>query len=298
MKIIFSKKFMYHNDPNHIENKSRLFDLLKIIKKEGYEKPYKINKKVYKLLSLAHSWKYIKKIKKYFKYANKNKKIVYIDEDTYISPYSYLSSFSSIMAAVKALDIIEKEKQIFIPTRPPGHHAGRDGKVDSTLGFCIFNNIAFLAIYARKRYNNILVLDIDIHHGNGTEDILKNVKNINFISTYAKGIYPFPGNSKNIENIYKYPLDFGTDDKKYLEIFRKIMIDIENINPKIILVSLGFDMHYLDPLSVFKITIETYKKIFEYLLPYKVIYLLEGGYNRKVIYEGILELIKLWKSSS
>jgi len=293
MKIIFSKAFMYHNDPNHIENKDRLKPIIRLIREEKIEylRPYKLDKKIYKILSLAHSWKYIKRIKKIFREAYTNKKIIYIDEDTYISPKSYLSAFYSVLAGIKAVDLIEKEKAIFIPTRPPGHHAGKNGRVSSTQGFCIFNNIAIAAMYARKKYR-VLILDIDIHHGNGTEDIVKNKKNVFYISTHAKNYYPFTG-KESYSNIYNYPLEWGIDDKDYIELFRReIEKRIEEISPDIILVSLGYDMHVKDPLSVFKITEKTYEYIFSYLKKYRVIYFLEGGYNGDIIYRISKILLK------
>jgi len=284
---------MYHNDPNHIENKNRLKPIIRLLKEEKikYEKPYKLNKKIYKILSLAHSWKYIRMIKRILKEAYNSKKIIYIDEDTYVSPKSYLSSFYSVLAGIKAIDLIEKEDKIFIPTRPPGHHAGRDGKVNSTQGFCIFNNIAITAMYARKKYR-VLILDIDIHHGNGTEDIVRNKKNVFYISTHAKNYYPFTGN-ESYSNIYNYPLEWGISDKEYIELFRReIEEKIKEIDPDMVLVSLGYDMHFEDPLSVFKVTEESYKYIFDFLKKYKCIYFLEGGYNKDIIYRISKILLK------
>lgn len=292
MKIIFSKAFMYHNNPKHIENRDRLRPIIRLIKEEKikYERPYNLNRKIYRFLSLAHSWKYIKKINRIFKKAYKKRKIIYIDKDTYISPRSYLSSFYSVLSGIKAIDI--EEERIFIPTRPPGHHAGRNGKVNSTQGFCIFNNIAIAAMYARKKYRT-LILDVDIHHGNGTEDIIKNKKNVFYISTHARDYYPFTG-YESYSNIINYPLDWGTDDKEYIKVFKnEIEQKIKEIDPDIILISLGLDMHVKDPLSVFKVTEESYKYVFKSLGGYKTIYFLEGGYNEEVIYIIVKHLLKL-----
>jgi len=285
MKIIFSKAFMYHNDPDHIENRKRLRPIIKLIREEKveYERPYKLDKKIYKILSMAHSWKYIRYIKRVFREAYTNRRIIYIDGDTYISPKSYLSAFYSVLAGIKAIDLIEEEDRIFVPTRPPGHHAGRDGKAGPTQGFCIFNNVAIAAMYARKKYR-VLILDIDIHHGNGTEDIVKDKKNVFYISTHAKNYYPLTGD-RSYSNIYNYPLEWGITDKEYVELFKSEIVErIKEIDPDIVLVSLGYDMHIEDPLSVFRVTEESYKYVFEYLKRYKTIYFLEGGYNVNIIY--------------
>ncbi len=100
-------------------------------------------------------------------------------------------SFYSILKSVEGvLESIEiNEKYIFIPPGPPGHHVPRNPlNNDKTLGFCIFNNIAIAGRFARKRYRNVLIFDIDLHHVNGTQDIIENKKNINYISTHAKNI--------------------------------------------------------------------------------------------------------------
>lgn len=295
MIVIFSKKFAYHNDSSHIENNRRIKTIYRAIKESDVkiEKPYKFNKKIYKIINLAHSWKYIKNIKKKMLYSFKNRKILYIDSDTYISPLSYYSVFSSVLSVIKAINIIKEHEKIFIPTRPPGHHAGKNGLANITQGFCIFNNVAIGAMYARKKYR-VLILDIDIHHGNGTEEIVRDKKNIFFISTHAKGIYPFTGLS-SYKNIINYPLEYGTNDKKYIEIFQEILNKIKEIDPDIIFVSLGFDMHHKDPLSVFNVTLDSYKFVFEKLKDFRVIYVLEGGYNLNVLYEGTRILLNIYK---
>ncbi|MGC9079459.1 MAG: hypothetical protein ACP5G1_01840 [Nanopusillaceae archaeon] len=292
MIIFYSKYFRYHNDKRHIENNNRVKIIEKIIKNK-YKKIGKIRKDIYRYISLAHSFKYIKKIKRISKYSMKNNKIVYIDDDTYISPLSYYSILKSVEGILESVE--SNEKFIFVPTRPPGHHAGRNGINNISQGFCIFNNVAIGALYARKFYRSVLILDIDIHHGNGTQEIVENKKKIFFISTHAKNIYPLTGLESG-NNYFNFPLDWKTDDKTYIDIFKsKIIPIIEEINPEIIFVSLGFDMHKDDPLSVFNVTLKSYEYIFNYLKKFnKVIYVLEGGYNLEVIFNGVKMLIDIY----
>ena len=292
MIVLYSKYLEYHNDKNHIENNKRIKVIKKLIK-DKYKKIRKIRKDIYRYIHLAHSWKYIRKIKKISRFSFENNKIIYLDQDTYISPLSYFSILKSVEGVLESIE--SKEKYIFIPTRPPGHHVGKNGINNITQGFCIFNNVAIGALYARKIYKNVLILDIDLHHGNGTQEIIENKKNIYYISTHAKNIYPFTGLESG-NNYFNFPLDFGTDDLTYIKLFKeKIIPIIEGINPEIILVSLGFDMHKDDPLSVFNITLDSYNFVFEYLRKYnKVVYVLEGGYNTRVIYDGINNLIKTY----
>ena len=293
MLILYSKYLLYHNDPNHIENNRRLLVIKKLIKND-YKKIGRIRKDIYRYINYAHSWKYIRMIKRIWKDSYKNNRIIYLDSDTYISPLSFYSVLKSVEGVLKSIEI--NDKYIFIPTRPPGHHVPRNPlNNNKSLGFCIFDNIAIAGMYARKRYKNVLIFDIDLHHGNGTQDVIENKKNIYYISTHAKNIYPNTGlESEN--NYFNFPLDFNIDDNYYIDLLKnEIFPIIEEISPEIILVSLGFDMHKKDPLSVFNITLKSYEYIFNYLKKFnKVIYILEGGYNERVIYNGISRLLKIY----
>jgi len=172
-------------------------------------------------------------------------------------------------------------------------HAGREGLARApTQGFCIFNNVAIGAIYASEKYK-VCILDIDLHHGNGTEDIVAYKDNIIYISIHAKKIYPGTG-YESYANIYNFPLDPGIDNKIYIETVDKVFKIIESYRPDLILVSLGFDAHMDDPLSVFNIDLEPYKYVFEKLKEYWTIFVLEGGYNLKVLYEGSCTLYDIF----
>jgi len=298
MIVIYDKIFKRHKAPDHIERPSRLKAIIKAAKEENIkiEKPYSLSKKIFKYLNLAHSWGYIKTIRKIFKEAYINRKIIYIDSDTYISPWTWKASYKAVFSVIKAIDLSKEFDKIFCVVRPPGHHAGKEGIANTiSQGFCIFNNVAIGSMYAKKYYKKILILDIDLHHGNGTEDIVKNNKKIKFISIHAKNIYPGTG-YESYNNIYNFSLELGSGDKEYIYVLEnKIFPIIEEYNPDIILVSLGFDAHKEDPLSPLNVTLESYKKIFEFLKKFKVIYVLEGGYNLKILYQGSKLLFSLNK---
>lgn len=300
LKIITGKEFVYHKAKEHIERPSRIKAIMKTLNELGieYKKPPKIYEyNIYKLLKLAHSWKYIKIIKKLLNESYKTGETIYVDGDTYISPLTWISIFKSINTIAKSVDdIIENNHHIFAAIRPPGHHAGINGIANSiSQGFCIFNNAAIAAIYAKKKgFRNIIILDVDIHHGNGTEDIIRNVKNISYISIHSTKIYPGTG-YYSYNNIINYPLEPGTTDKEYIKTLNTVFQHIDNIDPDFIVISLGFDAHKNDPLSTFNITLQPYKKLFEYLSKKdKVLYVLEGGYSLKTLKLGIIELAKIY----
>ncbi|HIP90019.1 MAG TPA: histone deacetylase family protein [Candidatus Nanopusillus sp.] len=296
MLVIYSKDFSLHNDPNNIENAMRLRVIEKAIKqlKPKIKKPSSISKRIIKYIELAHDKEYVYHIREFFHEAYKKNKIIYIDGDTYISPLTWKSAYKSVMGVIRAINLIDKYNKVFVPTRPPGHHAGRFGIANTiSQGFCIFNNVAIGALYAKnKEFNKILILDIDLHHGNGTEDIIRNIENIYYISLHSKYIYPGTG-MESYDNIYNFPLEPQTTDTEYMKILEnKVSKLISSIDPNLILVSLGFDTHMRDPLSTFNVTFRSYKRIFDILRSYRVVYILEGGYNLNVLYRGTRLLIK------
>jgi len=226
-------------------------------------------------------------MRRIFKEAYIKRKRIYIDSDTYISPWIWRSSYKAVLSVIKAVDLLKEVDKIFCVVRPPGHHAGREGLVNTvSQGFCIFNNAAIGAKYAKRFYSKVLVFDVDLHHGNGTEDIVKYDKNIKFISIHSSGIYPGTG-YQSYENIYNFPINPGSNDEDYIKLLdEEVFPIIKEYDPDIVLVSLGFDAHKDDPLSTLNITLESYRRLFEFLKDYKVIYILEGGYNLGVLYEG------------
>ena len=296
MLVIYSKDFSLHDDQNHIENAKRLGAIERAIKqlKPKIKKPYPISKRVIKYIELAHDKEYIYRIRKFFHEAYKKNKIIYIDGDTYISPLTWKSAYKSVMGVIRAIDLVDKYNKIFIPTRPPGHHTGRFGVANTiSQGFCIFNNVAIGALYAKnKGFEKIVILDIDLHHGNGTEDIVKNLENIYYISLHSKYIYPGTG-TESYNNIYNFPLEPQTSDTEYIKILESNVSKIlSSINPDLIFVSLGFDAHKEDPLSTLNITFRSYKTLFNIVKSHKVIYVLEGGYHLGILYKGTKLLIK------
>ena len=295
MLAIYSKDYLLHKAPNHIERPLRLRPILRALQEENVsiKKPYPISKRVLKYISLAHDLEYVSKIRKCFRLAKKENKIVFIDGDTYISPLSYKSAYKAVLGVVRAVKLVEKYGWIYVVCRPPGHHAGRCGVANTiSQGFCIFNNVAIGALYARsKGYDRVLILDIDLHHGNGTEDILKGKEGVVYCSIHASGIYPGTG-YESYNNVYNFPVEPGSGNNEYLRILSHIFDVIEKYSPELVLVSLGFDAHRNDPLSPLNVTSKVYQMVFKELKKYPTIYVLEGGYNISVLYKGTKLLAK------
>ncbi len=287
MIAFFHKYFLFHK-AEHIERPARALAAYKALKESNVKiiKPKLLEEgKVKEYLYLIHDKNYVDKI---WDLLNKRKEI-WLDSDTYISPRTKESIIASVSSVVQAVELLKDEDKIIILNRPPGHHSGYHGLANGTLGFCIFNFAALAAVLLGKA----IILDIDLHHGNGTEDIIRGKGGLYYISTHAKGIYPGTG-YESYENIYNFPLEWYTSDEEYINIFNRIKETIEDLNIENIVVSLGWDAHKKDPLSVLNLTLKSYKYVFEFLKPYKVIFILEGGYNLRVIYKGYKLLAKVF----
>ena len=212
-----------------------------------------------------------------------------LDGDTVISPGSKKATFDAAGSIITAIDGIQNKvfKNAFCNVRPPGHHSNQN----KAAGFCILNNVAIGAKYLlnKYKYNKIAILDFDVHHGNGTQDIFYNNKNVLFISTHQYPYYPGTGSEKekgNFNNICNIPLPAGTNSEEYLNAFEFALKRLNEFQPEFILISAGFDGHVLDPLAQFKLNTEDYYEITKRLLETskkftggKVVSILEGGYD-------------------
>ncbi len=289
-KIIYTDLFLKHNKDGHPENKYRLISITNYLKKKNLFKnvlhPDKADENI---LKLAHTEELIERVRRFSMYE------MNLDLDTYTNKHSFEVSLYAVGALINAVNNIKENRFIFCLVRPPGHHATRD----QSMGFCLFNNIAIGAKYARnKGFKRIAILDIDVHHGNGTQDILYE-DDILFISIHSSRLYPGTGfideigrNEGEGYNV-NIPLPPGTDDRNYIYVFENIVENIlKQFKPDLILVSAGYDTHYKDPLGNFLLTNYSYYKIFRFLSNYKVIVSLEGGYNLEAISLAVYTSIK------
>jgi acetoin utilization deacetylase AcuC-like enzyme len=159
------------------------------------------------------------------------------------------------------------------------------------MGFCIYNNVAIGAKYLlnKYKYKKVAIIDFDVHHGNGTQDIFYENENVLFISTHQYPYYPGTGSEQEkgkFDNIYNIPLPAGTNSEEYLNAFEFALKKLEKFKPEFILISAGFDSHSKDPLAQFKLETEDFyiitKRILETSKNFchgKVVSILEGGYD-------------------
>jgi acetoin utilization deacetylase AcuC-like enzyme len=212
--------------------------------------------------------------------------LAYLDPDTAMNRYSLKAAYRAAGAVILATDLVmeERVKNAFCSVRPPGHHAERD----RAMGFCLFNNIAAGAAHALEAYalERIAIIDFDVHHGNGTEDIFRNDPRVMMASIFQHPFYPYSGVAGRSERMVNVPLAAGSGG----EIFRKVisqfwMPELERFKPQMLFVSAGFDAHQDDELASLNLVEEDYawvtEKIREAAQKYasgRIVSALEGGY--------------------
>lgn len=273
-KIIFSEKCLEYGK-FHIESPERVKIAAKILKERGYEflEPEPASEK--DLLSV-HEVDYIEKLKR--------GEIEDPDTPAYENIYEYarLSAGGAILAA---------KVGGFSLMRPPGHHVGKHGKAlgVQTKGFCYLNNIAIAIKYLGKPS---LILDIDGHHGNGTEEIFLGDKNVIYLSLHRSPFYPGTG-LESRENCFNFPLEADCGEETYLKTLDKALRKIDLRKIEMIAVSAGFDGHRGD-LASLGLTERTFGEIGKRLAKLKkyTFFVLEGGYIGQNVGQDISELIQ------
>ena len=251
-----------------------------------------------KILKKVHGSDYIESVENSFP----SNGLKFLDGDTIISPGSKKATYDAVGSIIKAVDGVQskKFKNAFCAVRPPGHHSEKN----KAMGFCIFNNAAIGAQYLieKYKYNRIAIIDFDVHHGNGTQDIFYNNKKVLYISTHQYPFYPGTGSENEkgkFNNIFNIPLPAGTSSENYFEAYNHVLKKIDQFRPEFLIFSAGFDAHQDDPLAQFKlksgdfyeITRRTLLTANKYINK-KVVSILEGGYDLNALAESADEHIK------
>jgi acetoin utilization deacetylase AcuC-like enzyme len=240
-------------------------------------------------LNKTHSKDYINHVKHSFP----KKGLVFLDGDTIVSPGSKDATKDAAGSIITAIDGVQNKefKNAFCAVRPPGHHAEKD----KAMGFCVYNNVAVGANYLieKYKYNKIAIIDFDVHHGNGTQDIFYNNEKVMYISTHQYPYYPGSGSEKEtgkFNNVLNIPLEAGTTSEEYLNAYENVLSKVKQFKPEFLLFSAGFDAHIDDPLAQLRLSSEDFYKITKRTLEYsksfcdgRVVSILEGGYDLKAL---------------
>ena len=294
-----SSCLLKNNGTNHPERKERLEIVLKSIK-EIKEINITIKDSLIANIndiSLVHPKEYISNIFSLIP----NKGLIGVEKepyaDTFLCQYSKDAILSSCGAGIAAANSIinENKKRIFCAVRPPGHHA----ETNRANGFCFINNAAVTARYLQRNYNidKIAIIDFDVHHGNGTQEIFFNDKTVFYGSIHESPLFPGSGSEKErgVGNIFNAPISSGTNGKDFIKVFKeKILYNLINFKPEIIIISAGFDAHKRDPLAHINLESKDFFYISKELIEIankfskgRVISFLEGGYDLLALSESI-----------
>lgn len=227
--------------------------------------------------------------------------IVHIDDDTAMNPFTYQAALRAAGAAVIAVDLVMagKVENAFCNIRPPGHHAERA----RAMGFCIFNNVAVGTAHALVKHNlqRVAILDFDVHHGNGTENIFHNDPRVMLCSTFQHPFYPNCGTDSGNTHIINVPLAAGSGG----DVFRAAVTEhwlpaLESFKPEFLLISAGFDAHRDDDMAMLKLNEADYawvtaelKYVAEKFAQRRIVSLLEGGYELHALGRSVAAHIKV-----
>jgi len=286
--LITSDTYQNHNTgEGHPEKIDRVTAVIENFKKLDnknlvWKKPSNFEQSI---LIKTHTKDYIKQVNLSFPQSG----LKFLDGDTVVSPGSKDATKDAVGSIISAIDGVEKKefKNAFCCVRPPGHHAEKE----KAMGFCIFNNVAVGANYLieKYKYKKIAIIDFDVHHGNGTQDIFYNDKNVLYISTHQYPYYPGSGSEKEngkYNNVLNIPLEAGTTGNEYLNAYEKVLDKLKEFKPEFLLFSAGFDAHIDDPLAQLRLSSEDFYKITKRTLevskPFcngNIVSILEGGYD-------------------
>ena len=290
--IVTTDTYLNHNTgQGHPENADRVSIVIENFKKKKFiwKKPKKFDSKY---LKITHNSNYVNEVEKSFP----KKGLFFLDGDTIISPGSKDASSDAVGSIITAIDGVKNKEfnNAFCAVRPPGHHAEKN----KAMGFCIYNNIAVGAHYLIEKYKlkKIAIIDFDVHHGNGTQDIFYNNEKVLYISTHQ---YPYyPGSGSNNEkgkhnNVLNIPLPAGTNSEEYLNAYEHVLKKLIEFKPEFVLFSAGFDAHKDDPLAQLQLKSKDFYDLTKRTLELvksscngNVVSILEGGYDLNALKES------------
>jgi acetoin utilization deacetylase AcuC-like enzyme len=293
--LVISDTYQNHNTgeghPEKIDRVTAVIDNFRKLDNKNliWKKPTNFDQD---LLIKTHSLDYINQVQKSFPQNGFN----FLDGDTVVSPGSKDATKDAVGSILTAIEGVQNKdfKNAFCAVRPPGHHAEKE----KAMGFCIYNNVAVGANYLieKYKYNKIAIIDFDVHHGNGTQDIFYDNEKVLYISTHQYPYYPGSGSEKEkgkYNNIFNIPLEAGTTAVEYLNAYEQVLNKLKEFKPEFLLFSAGFDAHIDDPLAQLRLDSEDFytltKRTLEISKPFcngNVVSILEGGYDLKALQES------------
>ncbi len=309
MPVLYTDQvFLKHDTGDHPESSDRLKSIVGRLEQTGLIGKFtrgEIRKATRDQLERVHSGKHIDRIRQFAASGGGR-----IESDTVVSPESYEVALQAAGTACDAVDQVlgDTHRLACSLSRPPGHHA----RTNDAMGFCLFNNVAVAAQHAiaKHKLNRVLVIDWDVHHGNGTQEIFYEEEQVTFFSAHRFPFYPGTGDDsetgsgKGLGTVFNLPVEFGTSRGDYHSAFEQMLNDsAKRCRPELILVSAGFDAHKLDPIGSLGLETEDFARLTESVLNVadqhsegRCVSLLEGGYNVDALAESVEQHLKVLAS--
>ncbi len=301
--FVYDPIYLEHDLPGHPENQRRLKTTLRVLQDHGMlarltdipAVPITAER-----LDRVHESRYVEQVRQLAQRGGGH-----LDMDTYVRPASYEAALMAAGGLVEATGAVldGTVDNAFALVRPPGHHALRS----RGMGFCLFNNVALAARYALAERNleRVLIIDFDVHHGNGTQDEFEDDPAVMYISTHQYPYYPGTGHwsevghGQGVGSLVNVPLHGGVGDRGFARIFQEIVEPVTwRFQPQLILVSAGYDAHWDDPLAYMQLSIggyadmaRSFKDLAGQLCEGRIVFTLEGGYHLEALAYSILNTL-------
>jgi len=286
---VYDPIYLKHDTGQHVENAQRLVAVMTCLEESGLKQQLEYIKPraaTAEEIALVHSPELIAQIQVMAKKGGG-----WLDSDTVMSADSYQAALYAAGGLLRAAEVVlDGGGSVFALVRPPGHHATST----QAMGFCLFNNLAIAAKYALSKYKleRIAIIDFDVHHGNGTQDIFYDEPRVLYISAHESPLYPGTGSMEETGSgdgegtTINIPLPAGSSDTEYLEAFDQVIVPaVRRFAPQLVLVSAGYDPHWLERLAMMEVSVtgfarmtEIIKGLADELCDGRLIFALEGGY--------------------